>query len=127
EAAEQVARQREEASADAERMLSRARREAEQVVATARRQAEQITAHGKADAERSIESMRQQLESLQRRRDGIVAQLSALRDVVAGFASYDDEDAEQPQRSEPAAQSVPEQDADSTQVMGAVTDSGRRR
>ena len=51
----------------------------------ARKQAEQIVSNANADAERQTVTARSELETLTKRRDGIVSQLGALRDLVASF------------------------------------------
>ncbi|MDP9444526.1 MAG: hypothetical protein M3P83_09365, partial [Actinomycetota bacterium] len=90
DATTQANRQRAEATAEAERVAVRARREAEQIVAAARQQAKQIQAHEHADVGRSVEATRAELAALQKRRDGIVAQLVSLHELVASFHSDDD-------------------------------------
>jgi hypothetical protein len=92
EAMSAATRHREQANTESERVLARSRREAEQMVVAARRQAEQIVANANSEAERAKSNAATELEALHRRRDGIVAQLAQLRDVVAGFAN-DDTDA----------------------------------
>ncbi len=78
--------QRQQAQEEAERLLSHARREAEQVVSSAQTQAQSFTAAGEAEAERELAALHAEVDRYARRRDAIVAQLGALRDVVAGFA-----------------------------------------
>lgn len=65
------------------------------------------------DLQRSVAAARQQLEQLQARRDGIVAQLAQLRDVVASFGA---EDAEE----ETQEMAGPDEDPESTTVMEAM-------
>ena len=67
-------------------MLTRARREAEQIVTSAQTQAESFVASGQAEAERQLADLHAEVDRITKRRDAIVAQLGALRDVVAGFA-----------------------------------------
>jgi len=67
-------------------VVVKARREAEQIVHAAETQAANSVAAGQADAERELVSIKAEVDRLQKRRDGIVAQLGALRDVVASFA-----------------------------------------
>ncbi len=85
EASAQARKQREDAAAESERTLARARREAEQVVAAARNQADHMSTQAQADLDRRTAAARAELDIVQRRRDGIVAQLASLRDLVAGF------------------------------------------
>jgi uncharacterized protein involved in exopolysaccharide biosynthesis len=66
-------------------VLSHARREAEQVVSTAQTQAATFTAAGQAEAERELAELKAEVDRYQKRRDSIVAQLGALRDVITGF------------------------------------------
>ena len=75
-------------------MIARARREAEQIVTSARTQAEQMATKAQADLDRNTSAARAELDIVQRRRDGIVAQLAALRDLMAGFAGEDESAAE---------------------------------
>lgn len=86
---QQTAEHRASSQKEAEALLNRARREAEQVVAAARSQADTVRAAGDADLERQVETLKMEVSRLSRRRDAITAQLSSLRDVIAGFA--DDE------------------------------------
>ena len=53
---------------------------------TARNQAEAIRESSEAEAAKKLNDMRTEGEQLTRRRDAISAQLSSLRDVVAGFS-----------------------------------------
>ena len=66
------------------------RREAEQIVSAAKKQAESLRNSGHADSERELQALRAEVNRLTRRRDSITAQLSALRDVVAGFGNDDE-------------------------------------
>ena len=47
-------------------------------------------ASGQAEAERQLSTLNAEVDRLTKRRDSIVAQLGALRDVVAGFADVPD-------------------------------------
>jgi hypothetical protein len=73
------------------------------MVGSAKKDAESIRSTGHAEAERELATIRAEVDRMAKRRDGIVAQLSALKDVVSGFAQ-DDSDA-------PAAEAA---DADPT-------------
>lgn len=86
EAIATATKHREQATAESEKTLLRSRREAEQIVTAARRQAEQIVRNAAADAERQRTSTQRDLEMLQARRDGIVAQLGQLQDVLRSFS-----------------------------------------
>jgi hypothetical protein len=44
-----------------------------------------VRSQGHAEAERDLSAIKAELERVTKRRDGIVAQLAALKDVVAGF------------------------------------------
>jgi cell division septum initiation protein DivIVA len=98
-AIETANRHREQSMAAGEESLARARREAEQLVASARKQAEQILSNATADVDRQLAAARHQLTTLQKRRDGIVTQLSQLRDLVSSFAQADDVLEEDPTRT----------------------------
>ncbi|MDX6317201.1 MAG: hypothetical protein QOD35_601 [Nocardioidaceae bacterium] len=89
-AIETANRHREQTMGASEESLTRARREAEQLIASARKQAEQILSNATADVDRQLTAARHQLTTLQKRRDGIVTQLSQLRDLVSSFAQADD-------------------------------------
>jgi uncharacterized protein involved in exopolysaccharide biosynthesis len=54
-------------------------------VSSAQTQAASFTASGEAEAERALATLKAEVDRYQKRRDAIVAQLGALRDVVAGF------------------------------------------
>ena len=88
-AIDQSAKNRADAAAEAERTVLRARQEAEQLITSARRQAEQLIAQANADLERQSAQARAELDHVQRRRDGIVAQLAQLRDIVSSFGGPD--------------------------------------
>ena len=90
EAIATATKHREQASAESEKTLLRSRLEAEQIVTAARRQGEQIVRNAEADAERQRTSTQRDVELLQARRDGIVAQLGQLQDVLRSFAGADD-------------------------------------
>lgn len=90
EAMAAATKHRAQATAESEKTLVRSRREAEQIVTSARRQAEQIVRNAEADAERQRTSTQRDVELLQARRDGIVAQLGSLQDVLLSFAKTDD-------------------------------------
>ena len=81
---------RDNAQAEADALLAKARREAEQVVATAKKEAESLRSQGHADAERELAAIKAEVERVSKRRDGIVAQLAALKDVVSSFGQDDD-------------------------------------
>ncbi|MEP6469313.1 MAG: hypothetical protein ABJC24_06035 [Chloroflexota bacterium] len=91
EAMATATRHREQANTESEKVLTRSRREAEQIVIAARRQAEQIVNNATADAQRRNFSAHTEVETLRKQRDGIVAQLAQLRDLVATFTPGDDE------------------------------------
>jgi hypothetical protein len=62
------------------------------MVAAAKKQVESLRSQGHADAERGLAAIRAEVERVTKRRDGIVAQLAALKDVVAGFGQDADEE-----------------------------------
>ncbi|MGH3509848.1 MAG: hypothetical protein ACRDPI_06405, partial [Nocardioidaceae bacterium] len=66
-------------------LLSHSKREAEQIVTTARTQAFSHTASGRAETERQLAALKAEVDRYQKRRDSIIAQLGALKDVVTGF------------------------------------------
>ena len=72
--------------------LQHARREAEQIVSSAQTQGANFTAAGQAEAERQLAALKAEVDRYQKRRDSIVAQLGALRDVVSGFGDDDRDD-----------------------------------
>ncbi len=82
----QVTQQRQSAQQEAEAMVARARREAEQIVSAAQNQADSIRESSAAAAQKELGDIRTEVEQLTRRRDAISAQLTSLRDVVAGFS-----------------------------------------
>ena len=47
------------------------------------------TAAGEAEAERQLATLKAEVDRYQKRRDSIVAQLGALRDVISGFGDDD--------------------------------------
>ena len=90
EATEAANAHREQAAQEAEQLVSRSRREAEQIVSAAKKQADALRNSGHADSERELQALKAEVGRLSRRRDSITAQLSALRDVVAGFGNDDE-------------------------------------
>jgi uncharacterized protein involved in exopolysaccharide biosynthesis len=72
-------------------LLSHSRREAEQIVSSAQTQAKAYTAAGQADAERELAALKTEVDRYTKRRDAIVAQLGALRDVISGFGDSPEE------------------------------------
>jgi uncharacterized protein involved in exopolysaccharide biosynthesis len=54
-------------------------------VSTAQTQAATFTAAGQAEVERELSELKAEVDRYQKRRDSIVAQLGALRDVITGF------------------------------------------
>jgi vacuolar-type H+-ATPase subunit E/Vma4 len=81
---------RDTAQAEADAVLAKARREAEQIVVSAKKEAESLRSQGHADAERELSAIKAEVERVSKRRDGIVAQLAALKDVVSSFGRDDD-------------------------------------
>ena len=79
----------EQAHADADALMSKARREAEQLVSAAKKEADSLRSTGHADAEAELAAIKAEVERMSKRRDGIVAQLGALKDVVKGFGEED--------------------------------------
>ena len=54
-------------------------------MSSAQTQAANFIAAGQAEAERDLAVLRAEVDRYQKRRDSIVAQLGALRDVISGF------------------------------------------
>ena len=92
EAVNAAASHRKQAHDEADRLLSHARREAEQIVSSAQTQAATFTAAGQAEAERELAVLKAEVDRYQKRRDAIVGQLGALRDVITGFGDEPSED-----------------------------------
>lgn len=82
----QAAAARETAGADAARLLENAKTESAQLVASASAEAQKIRTTATTDAERQTRVLRAEVEELQRRREGIMAQMGQLRDIVSTFA-----------------------------------------
>jgi cell division protein FtsL len=82
----QASKARDVATAEATRLLEAARIEATQLVTSSNAEAEKIRAIATTDAERRTRSLRAEVEELQRKRDGIMAQMGQLRDIVSTFA-----------------------------------------
>jgi len=82
----QAAKARDAASADAAGLLDNARTESSQLVSGANAEAQKIRATATTEAERQTRSLRAEVEELQRKRDGIMAQMGQLRDIVSTFA-----------------------------------------
>ena len=112
--------------------MQNAKRESERLLTSARNDAEQIRANAASNIERQERKLRAEVDELQRKRDGIMAQMGQLRDIVASFAPAEakvvEEKAEKATSKEkvsPASVDVgpkPEREADATQVMKVVTD-----
>ena len=101
QATQQATQYREQSQTEADALLQRARREAEQIVSSAQKQAESISSTGTAEAERELAAVRAEVERLQKRRDGITAQLSSLADIVSGFGKDEPEAAsDEPENDE---------------------------
>ena len=83
---EQAAKARDAASAEAARLLDSAKAEASQLVSGASSEAQHIRVSATTDAERQTRVLRAEVEELQRKRDGIMAQMGQLRDIVSTFA-----------------------------------------
>ena len=54
-------------------------------MSSAQTQAATFTAAGQAEAERELAVLKAEVDRYQKRRDAIVGQLGALRDVITGF------------------------------------------
>jgi F0F1-type ATP synthase membrane subunit b/b' len=92
---------RDQTQTDAEALLAKARREADQLVNAAKKQAEALRVNGHAESEQALAAIKSEVDRVSKRRDAIVAQLGALKDVVSGFGK-DEEDAPAPgEASEP--------------------------
>jgi len=90
---------RETSAREAESLLNKARREAEQLVGSAKKEADRLRTSGHAEAEAELATIKSEVDRLSKRRDGIVAQLAALKDVVSGFGG-DEEPREESDSSE---------------------------
>ncbi len=123
EAMATATKHREQANTESEKVLTRSRREAEQIVVAARRQAEQIVNNATADAQRRNSSAHTEVDALRKQRDGIVAQLAQLRDLVATFSSGDDED--KPQDSPAPTQAADEKPRQDRSDNGSGTASAK--
>ena len=82
----QATKSRDAASAEAVRILDRAKTEASAVVSNAHAEAEHLRATATTEVERETRSLRAEVEDLERKREGILAQMGQLRDIVATFA-----------------------------------------
>jgi hypothetical protein len=99
----QAAKARDAASVDAARLLDNARTEAAQLVSSANAQAQKTRATATTDAERQTRVLRAEVEELQRKRDGIMAQMGQLRDIVSTFAPDVKIETPAAEKKEPAA------------------------
>lgn len=81
---------RDQTNTDTEALMAKARREAEQLVHSAKKEAESLRINGHAESERALAAIKAEVDRVSKRRDAIVAQLGALKDVVSGFAKDDD-------------------------------------
>lgn len=97
----QANKTREAAGVDSAKLLDNAKTEAAQHVSSANAEAQKIRATATTDAERQTRSLRAEVEELQRKRDGIMAQMGQLRDIVATFAP--DAKIEAPVAAKPAS------------------------
>ena len=59
------------------------------LIASAKADAEHIRANATTDVKRQTRSLRAEVEDLQRKREGIMAQMGQLRDIVTSFAGGD--------------------------------------
>ncbi|MET0766968.1 MAG: hypothetical protein ABWY50_04930, partial [Aeromicrobium sp.] len=82
----QAAKARDAASADTTRLLENAKTEAAQLISSAGAEAQKIRTTATTDSDRQTRVLRAEVEELQRRRDGIMAQMGQLRDIVSSFA-----------------------------------------
>ena len=63
------------------------------MVSAAKKEADSLRTSGQAEAERALAVIKAEVDRMSKRRDAIVGQLAALKDVVSGFGN-DDEDAQ---------------------------------
>ncbi|MCW2830886.1 MAG: hypothetical protein JWP31_1578 [Aeromicrobium sp.] len=111
----QAAKARDAATAEATRLLDNARTEAARLVSSAGAEAQKIRVTATTEAERQTRVLRAEVEELQRRRDGIMAQMGQLRDIVSSFApsaaqdvvDQDDEPVDEPVTNGPSQKSPP--------------------
>lgn len=82
----QATKARDAASVDTTRLLENAKTEAAQILTGANAEAQKIRVEASAQAERQTRLLRSEVEELQRRREGIMAQMGQLRDIVSTFA-----------------------------------------
>lgn len=99
----QAAKARDAASAEAARLLDNAKAEATQLVSSASAEAQHIRVSATTDAERQTRVLRAEVEELQRKRDGIMAQMGQLRDIVSTFAPTTTKDSAPKDKAEPKA------------------------
>jgi cell division septum initiation protein DivIVA len=97
----QAAKARDAASAEAARLLDNAKAEASQLVSGASAEAQHIRVSATTDAERQTRVLRAEVEELQRKRDGIMAQMGQLRDIVSTFAPSAVAEPETPAKTAP--------------------------
>src|SRR5665811_2637067 len=123
---------RDSAGTEAATTLKNAKRESERLLTSARNDAEQIRANAASNIERQERKLRAEVDELQRKRDGIMAQMGQLRDIVASFAPAEAKVVEEKAEKATSKGNVSpssvdvgpkaEGAADATQVMKVVTD-----
>lgn len=82
----QATKARGAAATEATRLLDNAKLEAQQLLSGATAEAQKIRVSATTDVERQTRVLRAEVEDLQRRREGIMAQMGQLRDIVSSFA-----------------------------------------
>ncbi|AXT85551.1 hypothetical protein C6I20_10345 [Aeromicrobium sp. A1-2] len=122
----QAAKARDAASAEAARLLDNAKGEASQLVTSAQAQAQHIHVTATTDAERQTRVLRAEVDDLQRKREGIMAQMGQLRDIVSTFAPTTEDlpakDTDKAESAKPEPEVVKAgQDAETTKT-GAESD-----
>ncbi|MEJ7635139.1 hypothetical protein [Aeromicrobium sp.] len=118
----QAVKARDAANADAARLLDNAKTEATQLVSGASAEAQHIRVSATTDAERQTRVLRAEVEELQRKREGIMAQMGQLRDIVSTFAPTAVQDVP-PAEDKPDAQADGEPEAGAQPVEAAEIDS----
>ncbi|MBC7596121.1 MAG: hypothetical protein H7288_19720 [Kineosporiaceae bacterium] len=99
----QANKNRESAGAESAGLLDKAKKEVTTLIASAKADADHIRASAATDVERQTRLLRAEVEDLQRKREGIMAQMGQLRDIVTSFAGGDSTPADKPHEEDRAA------------------------
>jgi cell division septum initiation protein DivIVA len=82
----QATKSRDAASGEAARIVDSAKTEVSAIISKAHAEADHLRATATTEVERETRSLRAEVEDLERKREGILAQMGQLRDIVATFA-----------------------------------------